>query len=269
MHGFDLIATDLDGTFLDNDQRVPELNARAVRRAAELGIETVYATGRPTRWLGILRHLPETHGWAVAANGAVTLDLVEGRVVHSRHLPERITAQIAAEIRDRLPNSIFAVEYVESWGAEPVYEAVSPHLEPTHRGPVAELFAREHVVKLLVIDPTMPTEVLNEVVCQVVGDRLTVTFSYVSDIGMLEISAPGVSKALALAELLADLGIPAARMIAFGDMPNDLAMLGLAGQGFAMAGAHPSLLTAGHPSAGDNNLGGVGRTILRLLGEGS
>lgn len=96
---------------------------------------------------------------------------------------------------------------------------------------------------------------------------MTVTFSYVSAAGMLEMSAPGVSKALALRELLTDLGLPANRMIAFGDMPNDLQMLDLAGQGFVMDSSHPTVLGAGYPTAGDNNAGGVGATILRLLGE--
>lgn len=263
---FQLIATDLDGTFLDDTQQVPPLNAQAVRRAAELGIETVYATGRPARWLHVVQHLSDTHGWAVAANGAVTLDLAGDRVVHARTLPAS-TTQIAAEISDRLPNAYFAVEFIESWGAEPAYQPRSQAHIPTHRGQVSELLELEPAIKLLVIDPTTPTDALNDLVSQIVADRLTVTFSFVSEIGMLEISAPGVSKALALAELLADLDISAEQMIAFGDMPNDLAMLALAGQGFAVGRAHPSVLAAGHQIAGDNNSGAVGATILRLLGE--
>lgn len=263
---FDLIATDLDGTFLDDTQQVPELNARAVRRAAELGIETVYATGRPARWLHVVQHLSDTHGWAVAANGAVTLDLTSDRVVHARTLPDS-TPEVAAEIGERLPNAYFAVEFISSWGAEPAYEPRSAAHVPTHRGSVADLLSLEPAIKLLVIDPTTPTDALNEVVCQIVDDRLEVTFSFVSDVGMLEISAPGVSKALALTELLVDLQISPSRMIAFGDMPNDLAMLALAGQGYAVGRAHASVLAAGHPIAGDNNSGAVGQTILRLLGD--
>ena len=102
---------------------------------------------------------------------------------------------------------------------------------------------------------------------ELIAERLTVTFSHVSQAGMLELSAAGVSKALALAELLDDLGLAASRMIAFGDMPNDLAMLSLAGQGFTMSRAHPSVSAAGYPATGDNNDAGVGRTILQLLGE--
>ena len=46
-----LIATDLDGTFLDPNGEVSPVNASAVLRAAELGVPFVVATGRPSRWL--------------------------------------------------------------------------------------------------------------------------------------------------------------------------------------------------------------------------
>ena len=46
---------------------------------------------------------------------------------------------------------------------------------------------------------------------------------------LLEISGPGVTKASTLALLCADLGVDAADVIAFGDMPNDLPMLDLGG----------------------------------------
>lgn len=265
MNPFDVIATDLDGTFLTDDQRVPEINARAVRVAARRGIPTIYASGRPVRWFGVLDDLTETHGWAVAANGAVTLDLATHRVLHARTMSPALIAEVTGEIRRMLPSAGFAVEYLAAWGAEPHFPQ---HSEvPGVLAPMIELLAREPVVKLLVVDPATPTEELAAMVHELTADRLTVTFSHVSQVGMLELSAAGVSKALALAELLDDLGLAASRMIAFGDMPNDLAMLALAGQGFTMSRAHTSVFAAGYPATGDNNEAGVGRTILRLLGE--
>ncbi len=264
MNPFDVIATDLDGTFLTDDKQVPELNARAVRVAAARGIPTIYASGRPVRWFGVLDALAETHGWAVAANGAVTVDLFNRRVVHARTMDPALVAEVAAEIRRALPTAGFAVEYLREWGAEPHY------LHPDRgqlQAPVAELLEREPVVKFLVVDPATPTDELAAVVAELTDERLTVTFSHVSPAGMLELSAAGVSKALALAELLDDLAVPASRLVAFGDMPNDLPMLGLAGQGYVMPRSHPSVIAAGYPVVGDNNDAGVGRMILRLLGE--
>ena len=56
--------------------------------------------------------------------------------------------------------------------------------------------------------------------------------------GLLEISAPGVTKAGTLAGLCEERGVDPAEVVAFGDMPNDLAVLAFAGAGYAMANAH-------------------------------
>ena len=61
---------------------------------------------------------------------------------------------------------------------------------------------------------------------------------------MLEISAAGVTKATTLAVLCEDLGVEAEEVIAFGDMPNDIAMLTWAGTSYAMADAHPTVIEA-------------------------
>ncbi len=263
---FDLIATDLDGTFLSDDKQVHPINAAAVRAAADRGIRTVFATGRPGRWLGVLDELADAHSWAIASNGAVTLDLATGELLHARTIDPQVAVEVAREVREVLPNTVCAMEYRWQWAAEHGYPPRLDGERATYVGELDELFAREPVVKLLILDPTTPTDELAATVTPIVGDRLTTTFSYVSPTGMLELSAPGVSKALALTELLADLGIGADRLIAFGDMPNDLAMLELAGTAYAMAHSHETVLAAGYPIAGDNNDAGVGRTLLSLLG---
>ncbi len=197
----------------------------------------------------------------------MTLDLATGELLHARTIDPQVAVEVAREVREVLPNTVCAMEYRWQWAAEHGYPPRLDGERATYVGELDELFAREPVVKLLILDPTTPTDLLAATVTPIVNDRLTTTFSYVSPTGMLELSAPGVSKALALTELLADLGIEADRLIAFGDMPNDLAMLSLAGQGFTMSRAHPSVSAAGYPATGDNNNAGVGRTILQLLGE--
>ncbi len=73
-----------------------------------------------------------------------------------------------------------------------------------------------------------------------VGHLVTTTWS--STGALVEISAAGVTKASTLALLCEELGVAAEEVVAFGDMPNDLAMLAWAGTSYAMANAHPSVL---------------------------
>ena len=82
---------------------------------------------------------------------------------------------------------------------------------------------------------------------------------------MLEISAPGVNKASALAWLAAELGVSAAEVVAFGDMPNDVPMLVWAGAGYAMTGGHPEALAAASGQAPPCAQDGVAQVLERLL----
>ena len=76
-----LIVTDLDGTFLSPDGSVSELNSAAVAAAEQAGIPVVFATGRPVRWLDVIRDLPGAHPTVIASNGAALYDLGAGELL--------------------------------------------------------------------------------------------------------------------------------------------------------------------------------------------
>src|SRR4028118_412009 len=76
-----LIVTDLDGTFLSPDGSVSAQNAQAVAAAQSSGIPVLFATGRPVRWLDVIRDLPGAHPTVIASNGAVLYDLGAGRLL--------------------------------------------------------------------------------------------------------------------------------------------------------------------------------------------
>jgi hydroxymethylpyrimidine pyrophosphatase-like HAD family hydrolase len=78
----------------------------------------------------------------------------------------------------------------------------------------------------------------------------------------------GVTKASALAALAARARIPAAEVIAFGDMPNDLPMLAWAGRAVAVANAHPAVLAAADEVTASNDDDGVALVLERLAGDG-
>jgi hypothetical protein len=94
-------------------------------------------------------------------------------------------------------------------------------------------------VKMLVRDPALSSDAMVAVLAPVVGSAGDLTFSHSG--GLVEISAPGVTKATGLAEVAAAVGVSASDVVAFGDMPNDLEMLRWAGHGVAMGNAHPAL----------------------------
>jgi hydroxymethylpyrimidine pyrophosphatase-like HAD family hydrolase len=74
-----------------------------------------------------------------------------------------------------------------------------------------------------------------------------------------------VSKVAGLARLCAERGIASDEVWAFGDMPNDLAMLRWAGTGYAVANAHPDVLVAVSRHTAANDEDGVAAVLETLV----
>lgn len=260
-----VIATDLDGTFLTNHESVSQTNLDAAQAVLERGIPMLFATGRPSRWLDVLAGCPG-HPHAITSNGAAVVDLATREVEQCWPLDLDVVADVVRDLRAELPGVVFALEHGATMGIEPGYETVET--VGVRTGALEELLQhREPLLKLVVKHPRVDTNRLHEVAAPIIGDRLTTTFSWVSPQGMLELSAPGVSKAHTLDWFCSQHGVSREGSVAFGDMPNDLEMLQWATRGYVVPGAHPSLLDSGLPVIDGDQTDAVGRTILALLAE--
>ena len=110
-----LIATDMDGTFLDDDKRIPAENLKAFAECAARGIEIVPATGRML--LGIpeeIKNLPGVR-YAITANGATVVDLKENQTVASCRMPVETAIRIMTLAKES-PHDIMYDVYIEGVG---------------------------------------------------------------------------------------------------------------------------------------------------------
>jgi hydroxymethylpyrimidine pyrophosphatase-like HAD family hydrolase len=82
---------------------------------------------------------------------------------------------------------------------------------------------------------------------------------------LVEISAAGVTKAYALAALCEEIGVDPTRVVAFGDMPNDIPMLEWAGHAVAVANAHPDVIAVADEITAACDADGVAIALDRLL----
>jgi hypothetical protein len=267
-----LLATDLDGTLLRSDGTVSPRTTAALQAAERAGLLVVFVTGRPPRWLDPVADSTGHLGVAVGANGAVIYDLKTEQVVSAHPLDPRDVLAIAAEIRAGFPAVDFAVEFVDGFAAEPGYVhdwVVNP--ERDRRGnllppvPVGELnsIVTEPVLKLLAKDHGADVDRFLAEIGDLLVGRASVTHS--SAIGLLEIGAPGVTKATGLAEVAASHGIARDEVVAIGDMPNDIAMLQWAGTSYAVANAHPQAQAAAQHIVGANDDDAVAIVLEQLL----
>lgn len=263
-----LIATDLDGTFLSPDESVSALNSAAVLAAQEAGIVVVFATGRPIRWLEVIKGLPGAHPTVIASNGAALYDAVADQLIDRITVDTDAALDAVAQIRAVVPDVRFAFESGTRFGHEPHYTTWEPSdgSDPDiFTGPLEQI-VHEDLVKVLVQSPTLHSDELLARVDAVIAGRLSTTHSTSKGYGLVEISAPGVDKGTMLARVCARMDIDPADVAAFGDMPNDLPMLSWVGQPYVVANAHPALLERGFPTVPPNHESGVGQTIRRLLG---
>ena len=165
-------------------------------------------------------------------------------------------------IRAAVPGSEFAIETLTGISLEPGY------LEPGHAPPGSPRGDLARPVDRAGAQAPGPARVrgpraLPVRVLDAVGDRATATWTVD---GLMEISAVGVTKGVALARLCELRGVEARDVVAFGDMPNDLAMLGWAGTSYAVANAHPSVLEAADHVAPANDDDGVASVLATVFG---
>lgn len=259
-----LVATDLDGTIVRPDDTISDRTVAALRQASEAGAELVFVTGRPPRWMARIADATGHQGLAICANGALVYDLATEQVVDSRLLEAAAITAMVASLRDAIPGVYFAVEGETDLLHEPDYPLLWD-VDQTGVRPAADLTAlcAAPAAKLLVRDHAIDADTLLARAREVVGDLAELTHS--SSSGLVEISAVGVTKATTLAGLCDQRGIGAADVLAFGDMPNDLAMLSWAGTAWAMANAHPAVLAAvsNHAAAVDDD--GVAQVLERIF----
>jgi len=254
-----LVATDLDGTLVRQDGTVSPYTREVLATLEAQGVPVIFVTGRPLRWTTPVFEHVGAHGLAIVSNGALVWDVAEHLPRMTRSLEAHAALEVAQRIREALPGSHFAAERADGFAVEPDFpvgyeEAPSLDLAGLTASPM---------LKLLSLHGTLEPDEYWKRAQDVVGDLATVTHS--STFALLEISAYGVTKASTLAQVCDSLGVGAEEVIAFGDMPNDLAMLTWAGQSFAMANAHPEVLECAAAVAPSHQDDGVARVLAEVF----
>jgi len=257
-----IIATDLDGTLLRSDGSLSDRTRTAIAAAEEVGIETVFVTARPPRWLDGLADAVGAHGIALCGNGAFVYDVPTRTVTEQYPLERELLHKLVAELRDAVPDIAFAVERADGLGREDTFVYRSEQPDSHTVGSLVELTSSP-VGKLLGRCEHLEPNAFLERVVAVLAGRAELGFSGAS--GLAEITAPGVTKAAGLARWCVERGLGANDVWAFGDMPNDLPMLQWAGTSFAVRNAHTDVLAVAHHVCPANDDDGVAQTLEFLL----
>ena len=254
-----LIASDLDGTLLDDKKRLPGDFFEVLDRLGERGIHFAVSSGRT---FGAVGHLfPEEYRRKmdfICDNGAC---LLLGGKLKKVYALERgvFEALVTAceEIGDMrilvcAESGTYHLSYDSEFDAE-VAKFYQNHIVTTNL-----LSIDETIYKIAVCDQRGTMEHGKPALDAIFGDRLNVQAS--GRIWM-DVMASGVNKGAALAGLQELLGVTREETMAFGDYFNDVEMLNAAGWNFCMENGHEDVKRLCRYIAENNNAGGVTRAI--------
>lgn len=270
-----LVATDLDGTFLDDKKHFLDENMQAFAECAARGIQIVPATGR-TR-IGIpdeIKNMPGVR-YAITVNGAVVVDLQTDEVISSCYLKPETAIRIMELARDS-EDEIMYDAYVDGVGytRQEFWDNLSHYVpdQGVHdlvrrtRRPVPdniEYIAKNCVnvekVNLFFVTQEARTR-MRDTLAAVPG--ILVSSSLVNN---LEINAVGADKGGALLRLSEHLGLKQEETMAFGDGENDITMIRMAGLGVAMENAEECVKTVADYVTVTNNEAGVAAALRKFV----
>lgn len=260
-----LLAIDVDGTLLRPDGSVATRTADALAGARAAGAVLSLATGRD--WAAVralLADLPVIE-YALCVNG-IEVVTADGTELHADQLDAEVARQAILALRSAVPGVAIGLGI----GGELIGE---PHLGELFPEGVGDVIPVDDAIDalgpdlrdLVVYHPdhTEDLEAFYDLCCHALPlEGMDLAYS---GLPMLEIVPPGAGKDAGLAWLASHLQIPNARVVAFGDGLNDIAMLRWAGTGVAMAHARAVVIDAADEVTASNADDGVAAWIEARL----
>ena len=276
-----IIALDLDGTLLDSEKRLSEVNRAALERAAAKGVLIVPTTGR---FFGMMppavRDLPFVR-YAITINGAQVYDRETDTAIVRDEIPLDMALGVM-EVLDRY--DVIYDCYRQNWGwmTAALQDKAADYATNEHylkmvrefRRPVPELKAhlREtaaygDVQKVMLFAPNSQVSGLASQVLDPIRAEIAEKFPEIkvtaSTWNNLELNIKSAHKGNALKRFAEHLGFTLENCMAFGDGMNDFTMVEAAGLGIAMANAEPEVKRVAKWIAPSNDEDGVAAGLVK------
>lgn len=256
-----LIASDMDGTLLDNEKRLPKDFFPVLDKLIEKNVVFTVASGRT--YTAVEHLFPEEYRDKISYicdNGACTYINGEPKNVFplERDIYEKLI-EVCVEQGEFIlvvcaESGVYHLDLGDDFSAEvgkfyKYHKAVKNFLDIDDR-----------IYKLAVCDNQGSLLHGKPILEKVFGDKLNVQAS--GEVWM-DVMAGGVSKGTALRALQKTLGVTSEETMAFGDYFNDVDMLEAAYWSFCMENGHEAVKKLCRFIAPDNNSGGVTQCIAK------
>lgn len=272
MAKYKLVATDMDGTFLNSNSMIPEESIKVVDLCEKMGIQFAICSGRTIPAIDAFRRILGGRGYILGANGGhiVKADLSE--TIH------RMTLTLE-DARYMFNLSQITDTHLMVWSGDTLYvddDNIYTRMYEKLSYHKMTLYDRENPPFL---NETLPNgrstiEKMFWMNSQEITDRIikyapqfvpnTINFSR-SGHKYIEIVDASVNKASGLEILAKHLGISMDEVVCFGDAENDIPMLSVAGMSVAMENACDSVKKIAKMTTTSNDNAGVLKALCKLL----
>ncbi|CAI8780354.1 5-amino-6-(5-phospho-D-ribitylamino)uracil phosphatase YcsE [Priestia megaterium] len=235
---FKLIALDMDGTLLNNQQEISKENRETIAKAQEQGVHVVLSTGRSLLTCREYAQSLQLSSYLITVNGSEIWD-ESGQLVE-RKLIDASSIEKMWNLTQEHKLNFWAVTTDKVW-----------------RDEFPEDIASQEWLKF---GYDIPDDALREEVLKQIAGISDFEISN-SSLTNLEINALGINKAKGIMTVCERLGISMDEVIAMGDSLNDMAMIEAAGCGIAMGNAQEAVKEAADWVTDTNVNNGVAKAI--------
>lgn len=266
-----LICSDVDGTLLDSNHRIPQYNIEMIRQVVEQGIPFALTSGRIKGALTFLQRELGITGPLICQNGAYITD---GDTLVFERTVETDIARIIYPIiqKEGLQMFIFKGEHwyaneQDSWAEKEYKVSTVPGIIGPFNGLLDQWKEQgEGFHKLLCMSDDPQAVIRTErLLKEMFSDRLTI---YLSSPRYIEILAKGIDKGTGITKLASYLGIDVGQVMAIGDYYNDIPMLDLAGKSVVLSNAPMEVQGHADLTVPSNDEAGLGIAIEREVLSG-
>lgn len=284
-----IIASDMDGTLLNDKMVISKRNAAAVKEAQKQGVHFIVSTGRAYDEVNPLITEAGFNCPMITLNGAFVLD-EEGKEISAAPIPDSIAKKIMLTLKK---NGLY-FEVITAKGVcsdnkakrienfAELLASISP--DTPYKLAVTLASARMELMNINYVDNYMdlvddPKTVIGKIVVfspegqKVLGpikdelsknDNLVITSS---GPGNIEINHVNAQKGVALQAYADSLNIPMDNVMAIGDNNNDVSMLKAAGISYAMGNGSDEVKMLAKYVTAPNTEDGAGIAIEEVLAK--
>lgn len=267
---YKLLVIDIDGTLLDKQGNISDIDVQALAKARAAGVQVSLSTGRAAEACKKVLKQLGLDGYHIFFDGALVYNPETGEEVYADPIDKELVREIVDYLhRVEIHMDLYSVSQYfverETWATEirRTFFGLHPNLVD-----FTNLWQKERIIKGTLVVASPEEKARANAFYQHFKDKLS--FSWTGTpaypgIDFINVIALDVSKGIALKALASFLGVSLSETVAIGDGANDIPLLTTAGLAIAVENASAELKAVADYVTLDVDHQGVAAAIARYI----